>query len=155
MTPASPCVGDEFYMSLALEQARTAESLGEVPVGALIVHDGRVLAAAHNRTIASHDPGAHAEMLALRLAGSRLCNHRLPDAVMYATLEPCAMCYAAIVHARLKRLVYAAADPKSGVLGGAADWSNLPFFNHRLELKGGVLAHEAGNILKSFFQGRR
>lgn len=146
---------DEQYMAYALAQARRAERHHEVPVGAVVVQAERVVAEAHNQTIAQHDPSAHAEILALRLAGRKLMNYRLPDAALYVTLEPCAMCYAAVVHARLARLVYAAGDPKSGVLGGVADFSRLPFFNHCPEIVHGILAEEAGSLLKDFFVLRR
>ena len=146
---------DEEYLAQALTQARCAQRRNEVPVGAVLVQDRRVVAEAHNQTISRNDPSAHAEVLALRLAGQRLGNYRLPHAVLYVTLEPCAMCYAAAVHARLARIVYAASDPKSGVLGGAADFRQLPFFNHRPEIRAGVLAREASELLKGFFAQRR
>ena len=146
---------DEKYMAYALAQARRAKQCDEVPVGAVIVHADRVIAQAHNQTIALHDPSAHAEIIALRQAGRQLHNYRLAGAVLYVTLEPCAMCYAAAVHARVERLVYAADDPKSGVLGGAADFSKLPFFNHRPHIDCHVLAPEASRLLHDFFALRR
>ena len=146
---------DKKYMAYALAQARRAKDCDEVPVGAVIVHAGRVIAQAHNQTIALHDPSAHAEILALRMAGDQSRNYRLVGASLYVTLEPCAMCYAAVVHARVERLVYAAGDPKSGVLGGVADFSRLPFFNYRPQIGRHVMADEAARLLRDFFARRR
>lgn len=147
---------DERHMQRALELARAAESQGEVPVGAIIVSetDG-VIAEAANGPIALNDPTAHAEILALRQAGAALRNYRLPGCTLYVTLEPCAMCAAAIVHARIERLVFAASDPKSGACGGALDLLGAPSMNHRVSVESGVLGESGADLLKAFFQRRR
>ncbi|MGD2167332.1 MAG: tRNA adenosine(34) deaminase TadA [Gammaproteobacteria bacterium] len=143
-------------MCHALELASAAEAQGEVPVGAIIVNAaGEVIAEAANGPIALNDPTAHAEVLALRQAGVASRNYRLPGCTLYVTLEPCAMCAAAMVHARIQRLVYAAADPKSGACGGAIDVLNAPSMNHRIEVDSGILADESAELLKDFFQSRR
>jgi tRNA(adenine34) deaminase len=143
-------------MREALTCAREAESRGEVPVGAVIADTaGAVLARAANSPIARHDPTAHAEILALRAAGRALGNYRLPGCVLYVTLEPCAMCVGALVHARLARIVYAAADPKTGACGSVFDLAATGKLNHRLDVTGGVLAEESAALLKQFFAARR
>jgi tRNA(adenine34) deaminase len=143
-------------MQQALACAREAESAGEVPVGAVIADaTGAVVARAANAPIARHDATAHAEMLALRAAGRALGNYRLPDCVLYVTLEPCAMCVGALVHARVARIVYGAADPKTGACGSVFDLAASPKMNHRIEVTGGVLAAECGALLKQFFAARR
>jgi tRNA(adenine34) deaminase len=143
-------------MQEALTCAREADLRGEVPVGAVIVDAaGAVLARAANSPIARHDPTAHAEILALRAAGRALGNYRLPGCVLYVTLEPCAMCVGALVHARLARIVYAAADPKTGACGSVFDLAATGKLNHRLEVTGGVLAEESAALLKQFFATRR
>ena len=147
---------DLVFMRRALELARQAEAAGEVPVGALLVRDGEVLGEGRNRPIAEHDPTAHAEVMALRDAASRVENYRLPGTTLYATLEPCPMCAAALVHARVARVVYAANDPRSGAAGSVFDL--LPSdtrFNHRTVCDGGLLAGEAGQMLRDFFRARR
>lgn len=146
---------DRLYMRLALAEARAARRLGEVPVGAVIVHEGAIVARGHNESIAGNDPSAHAEIVALRAAGRALANYRLNGSVLYATLEPCVMCYAAMVHARIARLVYGAADPKTGALSGALRLHEPPAFNHAFAVTGGVLKTECGGVLKAFFSGRR
>lgn len=147
---------DAEHLHRALELARAAESQGEVPIGAVIVSgDGEVIAEAANGPIALNDPTAHAEVLALRQAGGALRNYRLPGCTLYVTLEPCAMCTSAIVHARIARLVYAATDPKAGACGGAMDLINSPTMNHRVTVESGLLAEESGALLKAFFQARR
>ena len=146
---------DESFMRLALECARTAQQCGEVPVGAVAVADGEVIATGHNRTITRNDPTGHAEMVCLREAAASLGNHRLNGVDLYVTLEPCAMCYGALVHARIQRLVFGAPDPKSGVLGGAADIADLGAFNHRMDIAGGVLADESADMLQACFSERR
>jgi tRNA(adenine34) deaminase len=147
---------DSALMQEALTCAREADLRGEVPVGAVIVDAaGAVLARAANSPIARHDPTAHAEILALRAAGRALGNYRLPGCVLYVTLEPCAMCVGALVHARLARIVYAAADPKTGACGSVFDLAATGKLNHRLEVTGGVLAEESAALLKQFFATRR
>jgi tRNA(adenine34) deaminase len=147
---------DEARMREALECARNAESAGEVPVGAVIVDaTGATVARAANAPIARHDATAHAEMLALRAAGGVLGNYRLPGCVLYVTLEPCAMCVGALVHARMARVVYGAADPKTGACGSVFDLASSPKMNHRIEVTAGVLGDECGALLKRFFAGRR
>jgi tRNA(adenine34) deaminase len=147
---------DRHFMQQALDLADQAEAAGEVPVGALLVRAGRVIGEGWNCPIGSHDPSAHAEILALRDAGRREGNYRLPDSTLYVTLEPCPMCAGAIVHARVKRLVYAAADPRSGAAGSVFDL--LPSdqrFNHRVRVEGGCLQEAAAAKLRAFFKARR
>ena len=146
---------DERWMRLALEQAHAADAAGEVPVGAVLVQEGEVLAAAGNRPIAEHDASAHAEIRVLRMAGTRLGNYRLPGTTLYVTLEPCPMCMGALVHARIARLVYGAADPRTGAAGSVLDLAAHPSFNHRIAVTGGVLAEESAALLRDFFRRRR
>lgn len=138
-----------------MELARLAEAAGEVPVGAVIVKDEQIIAEGWNQPIALHDPSAHAEMLAMRAAAKLLGNYRLPDTTLYVTLEPCAMCAGAMVHARVKRLVYAAPDPRAGAAGTLFNITQHEALNHRLEVTGGVLADECAAMLRNFFQARR
>ncbi len=142
-------------MRLALEQAEAAAATGEVPVGAVITLGGEVIAAAHNAPIGNHDPSAHAEIMALRSAGKAAGNYRLVDATLYVTLEPCVMCVGALAHARIRRLVFGAYDPKAGALGSVIDLSACQAFNHRFEVQGGVLADECLSPLREFFASRR
>jgi tRNA(adenine34) deaminase len=143
-------------MAQALDCAREAESAGEVPVGAVITDaTGVVIARAANAPIARRDPSAHAEMLALRAAGRALGNYRLPGCVLYVTLEPCAMCVGALVHARVARIVYGAPDPKTGACGSVFDLAASAKMNHRIEVKGGVLQEESAALLRQFFAARR
>lgn len=138
-------------MALALEQARQAADLGEVPVGAVVLDaEGRLLATGHNRTILDRDPTAHAEVVALRAAARRLDNYRLTGARLYVTLEPCAMCLGAMFHARLSDIIYGAADPKTGACGGVVDLSQLPRLNHHAHVRGGVQAQVCGDLLRDF-----
>jgi tRNA(adenine34) deaminase len=146
---------DIEFMQAAMAMARAAENEGEVPIGALIVRDGVVIASGNNRVLRDHDPSAHAEIVALREAGKVLGNYRLDDCDLYTTLEPCAMCAGAIIHARIRRLVYAADDPKAGACGSVLGVLNHPRLNHRLEVVSGVLAEECGAMLTSFFRARR
>ena len=146
---------DESWMRRALDLARQSGEAGEVPVGAVLVREGRVVAASGNRPIALDDPTAHAEILVLRAAGGVLGNYRLPGTTLYVTLEPCTMCVGAMIHARVERVVFGAADPKSGALGGGADVTSLPIHNHRLRVDGGILAGDCAELLKSFFRARR
>ncbi len=142
-------------MRTAIGEAKVAAQVGEVPVGAVVVVDNEVIAQGINRTISDTDPSAHAEIVALRAAAHELGNHRLPNATLYVTLEPCAMCYGAMVQARIGRLVFGAYDPKAGAAGSAIDLTDSPAFNHRFEVNGGVLADECGEVLKQFFASRR
>lgn len=146
---------DLTYMARALELARMAEAAGEVPVGAVIVKDNQIIGEGWNRPIATHDPSAHAEMIAMRAAALALNNYRLLDTTLYVTLEPCAMCAGAMVHARVKRLVYAAADPRAGAAGTIFNITQHDALNHRLEVTGGVMAEECAAVLRNFFQSRR
>jgi tRNA(adenine34) deaminase len=147
---------DEAAMRAALDCAREASARGEVPVGAVLVGaDGAIVARAANAPIATHDPTAHAEILALRAAGRALGNYRLPGCTLYVTLEPCAMCVGALVHARVARVVFAAHDPKSGACGSVLDLAASAAFNHRLAVSGGVLEEESAELLKKFFAPRR
>ena len=142
-------------MRHALALAARAQAAGEVPVGAVLVKDGAVIGSGWNHPIGAHDPTAHAEVAALRAAAQALGNYRLTDTTLYVTLEPCAMCAGALVHARVKRLVYGAADPKAGAAGSVFDIARAPALNHRLEVEGGVLAEECGRLLREFFSHRR
>jgi tRNA(adenine34) deaminase len=147
---------DHRWMLHALDLARHAEaSEGEVPVGAVLVQGDRIIGEGWNRNIAASDPTAHAEVLALRDAGRRLGNYRFPDAELYVTLEPCAMCAGAIVHARVARVVFGAHDPKTGAAGSVFDLLQHERHNHRVEVRAGVLAEEAGGLLRGFFRARR
>lgn len=146
---------DEFYMQRALAMARRAGGEAEVPVGAVLVRDGAVLAEAWNRPIGTRDPTAHAEILALRAGGQAAGNYRLVGATLYVTLEPCGMCAVALVHARLARVVYGAADPRTGAFGGAYDVLAAAPHNHRPEVCGGVLAESSAALLREFFRSRR
>jgi tRNA(adenine34) deaminase len=146
---------DEQFMRRALELAREAEAAGEVPVGAVIVKDGAIVAEGWNRPIGTNDPSAHAEMVALRAAGAALGTYRLLDTTLYVTLEPCPMCAGAMVHARVKRVVYGATDPRAGACGTVFNITQHPALNHRLECAGGVLAEECGSLLRGFFLARR
>ena len=142
-------------MSRAIELAREAQTAGEVPVGAVIVKDGVIVGEGWNRPISTHDPSAHAEMIAMRAAAQTLGNYRLLDTTLYVTLEPCAMCAGAMVHARVKRLVYAAADPRAGAAGSIFNIVQHEALNHRLEIAGGLLGQECATLLRSFFASRR
>lgn len=146
---------DAIYMQQAISQARNAWALGEVPVGALIVKDGQIIATGFNQPIGNHDPTAHAEIMALRAAATILGNYRLPGCEMYVTLEPCAMCAGAMMHARLARVVFGASDPKTGVCGSVLNLFEQEKLNHHTELTAGVLAEECGTLLKEFFAERR
>jgi tRNA(adenine34) deaminase len=146
---------DAHFMRLALAQAGQAYAEGEVPVGAVVVKDGEVVAVGYNQPIGRHDPTAHAEIVALRAAADKLGNYRLPGCELYVTLEPCAMCSGAMMHARLARVVYAASDPKTGVCGSVLDLFAHEVLNHHTEVVGGVLADEASAMLKGFFAERR
>ncbi|MBT9331210.1 tRNA adenosine(34) deaminase TadA [Acidipila sp. 4G-K13] len=142
-------------MREALAEARAAALAGEVPIGAVAVISGIVIARGQNRVLRDQDPTAHAEMVALRAAAKVIGNYRLLDCALYATLEPCAMCAGAIIHARLKRLVYGAADPKAGAAGSVLEVLNHPRLNHTLPVTGGLLAEECGELLREFFRAKR
>jgi tRNA(adenine34) deaminase len=142
-------------MRRALSEAQRAFAEDEVPVGAVLVREGRLIARAHNRPIHLNDPSAHAEILALRRAARKLGNYRLAGSTLYVTIEPCAMCAGAIVHARLKRVVFGARDPKAGASGSALTVLNHPKLNHQVEVVEGFLAEECATILRNFFRGRR
>jgi tRNA(adenine34) deaminase len=146
---------DIDFMQRALELADSAEATGEVPVGAVLVRGDAILAEGANRPIASHDPTAHAEIEALRAGGQAMGSYRLTDTTLYVTLEPCAMCAAAIVHARVRRLVFGAWDPRAGAAGSIVDVFALPGLNHRVDVFGGVLAEECTRRLREFFAARR
>lgn len=146
---------DAAWMELALDQARAALHQGEVPVGALVLKDGEILGAGHNRNLLDHDPTAHAELVALRQAAARIGNHRLIGCTMFATIEPCSMCAGALIHARISRLVYGAADPKAGAAGSVLQVLNHPGLNHKIEVVSGVLAGQCSEILQDFFRRKR
>ncbi len=146
---------DAVFMLVALEQARKAQAAGEVPVGAVVVKDGEVVGAGFNAPISGHDPSAHAEMQALRAAGRALRNYRLPGCVLYVTLEPCVMCVGALLHARIERLVYGAADPKTGACGSVIDLFGEAKLNHHATVTPRVMAEECGALLRAFFAEKR
>ncbi|GAB3030178.1 tRNA adenosine(34) deaminase TadA [Bowmanella dokdonensis] len=146
---------DEYWMEQALDLARLAWKEGEIPVGALVVQEGNILGQGWNRPISSHDPSAHAEMLAIREAGARIGNYRLIDATLYVTLEPCPMCAGLLVHSRIRRLVFGASDPKTGACGSIMNLVRHPGLNHQVEVGGGVLAERCGALLSDFFKWRR
>jgi tRNA(adenine34) deaminase len=146
---------DEKWMQIAIQEALKAEKAGEVPVGAILVNDGKVIAKAHNEPILKNDPTAHAEIQALRTAGEIQKNYRLVDSTLYVTLEPCAMCFGAMIHARINRIVFGAYDHKSGVCGSCIDLQNEKFFNHKISITGGILEQRCKELLYSFFKNRR
>jgi len=146
---------DRQYMRLAIEQAQLAAEAGEVPVGAVLVQDGQVISKAFNKPITNHDPSAHAEMLALREAALVAENYRIPSSTLYVTLEPCAMCSGAMLHARINRVVYGAPDPKTGAAGSVLDLFSSKQINHQTSVEGGIMSEECGQLLRDFFKGRR
>ena len=146
---------DEKWMKIAISEAKLAINEGEIPVGAVLIQNGKLIAKAHNQPILNHDPTAHAEVGVLRKAGKKLKNYRLAKSTLYVTLEPCAMCLGAIMHARIERIVFGASDPKTGVCGSKADLTSEAFFTHKVKVDGGVLEEENKEILQSFFKSRR
>lgn len=151
----SEAVSDELWMEEALRCARRALEAAEVPVGAIVLCQGRIVGQGWNRNIRESDPTAHAEIIALREAGTSLGNHRLEDCQLFVTIEPCAMCAGAMVHARIKRLVYGAEDPKAGAVRSVMQLLNCPALNHHVEVRGGVLAARCAEVLQTFFRNRR
>jgi tRNA(adenine34) deaminase len=148
-------IDDQEAMEAALTEARLAAEAGEVPIGAVIVHNGAILARGQNRVLRDVDPTAHAEMVALRAAASALGNYRLSGCTLYVTLEPCAMCAGAMIHARLDKLVFAATDPKAGACGSVLSVLNHPKLNHQMWADRGILAEESAELLRTFFRERR
>lgn len=148
-------MNDEYYMREALSQAQAAGCLGEVPVGAVVVKEGVIVGRGFNAPIGDHDPTAHAEIAALRDAARNLGNYRLPGCELFVTLEPCAMCAGAMLHARIARVIYGARDPKTGVHGSVVDLFAVERLNHHTQVEGGVLAVECGQLLSDFFAERR
>ncbi len=156
MSHDEPASGlDAAFMRLAIDQAHNAATVGEVPVGAVLVRDGKIYATGYNHPIGMHDPTAHAEIRAMRAAAELLGNYRLVGCTLYVTLEPCAMCAGAIMHARIARLVYGARDPKTGACGSVTDLFALPRLNHHTVVQSGVLADDCGRLLSEFFAARR
>jgi tRNA(adenine34) deaminase len=146
---------DETWMKIAIDEAHLAMDENEIPVGAVLVQNNKLITQAHNRPIKNNDPTAHAEIEVLRKAGEILHNYRLPKTTLYVTLEPCSMCLGAMIHARIERVVFGASDPKSGVCGSTIDLPSESIFNHQISVSGGVLEPECKNILQSFFKLRR
>ena len=148
-------ISDLESIEAALREARSASEAGEVPIGAVVVQEGAIVARGQNRVLRDHDPTAHAEIVAMRAAALALGNYRLNGCTLYVTLEPCAMCAGAMIHARLDRLVYAAADPKAGAAGSVLSVLNHPRLNHLMQVEQGILAEESAELLRSFFRDRR
>jgi tRNA(adenine34) deaminase len=148
-------MSDEAYLRAAIDEAKAAERDGEVPVGAVVVFEGTIVGRGNNRVLRDSDPTAHAEVVAMRAAGQALGNYRLEKCTLYVTLEPCAMCAGAILHARIQRLVYAATDPKAGACGSVLSVMNHPQLNHKVQVEAGLLAEECSALLTNFFRARR
>ena len=148
-------IGDREAMQAALDEARMAAEAGEVPIGAIVVCNGEIVARGQNRVLRDVDPTAHAEMVAMRAATTAMGNYRLPGCTLFVTLEPCAMCAGAMIHARIARLVFAACDPKAGAAGSVLTVLNHPQLNHQMQVEQGILADEAAELLRSFFRERR
>ncbi len=146
---------DEHFMQLALEQAKLGALRGEVPVGAVVVHEGEVVGSGFNCPISTSDPSAHAEMVAIRAAAAKLDNYRLPGSTLYVTLEPCSMCAGLIVHSRIARVVFGTTEPKAGVAVSRGQFFQQDFLNHRVLIEGGVLAQDCSQLLTEFFRARR
>lgn len=153
--PNTSVAEDEYWMQQALQQAKLADNQDEVPVGAVLVQEGRIIGRGYNRPIGSHDPSAHAEVNAIRDAASTVGNYRLPATTLYVTVEPCTMCFGALVHARVGRIVYGATEPKAGVLESAQRLHLHPSYNHKLYVTNGVLAEECQAVVQAFFHRRR
>ncbi len=146
---------DRQFMQQAIEQAKLAAAAGEVPVGAVLVHEGQVISTGFNQPIGHADPSAHAEMMALRSAAQTFSNYRLPGSTLYVTLEPCVMCAGAMLHARIDRVVFGATDPKTGAAGSVLDVFSEKRINHQTQVEGGVMGQECGQLLRDFFKERR
>ena len=146
---------DEKWMQIAISEANLAKSKDEIPVGAVLIQNNELIAQAHNQPISHNDPTAHAEIQVLRIAAKQQSNYRLVGSTIYVTLEPCAMCLGAMMHARIKRIVFGASDPKTGVCGSCANLTSEAFFNHKIAVLGGILEKESKEILQSFFKLRR
>ena len=146
---------DEKWMKIAIIEAIKAKSEGEIPIGAVLVKDDQLIAQAHNQPISTNDASAHAEIQLLRVAGKKLKNYRQINSTIYVSLEPCAMCLGAMVHARIYRIVFGAYDLKTGVCGSCSDLTNADFFNHKIHIKGGVLENKCSKLLQDFFKTRR
>jgi tRNA(adenine34) deaminase len=153
--PSDELHSDELWMEEALRCAQRAIEAGEVPVGAVVICDGQIVGRGWNRNITDHDPTAHAEVIALREAGATVGNHRLEGCTLFVTIEPCAMCAGALVHARIQRLVYGADDPKAGAVRSMMQVLNHPQLNHQIEVRSGVLAGRSAEVLQTFFKSRR
>jgi tRNA(adenine34) deaminase len=148
-------LSDLEYMRVALAEAHAAAEAGEVPIGALVVHEGAIVARGQNRVLRDVDPTAHAEIVSMRAAAAALGNYRLNGCTLYVTLEPCAMCAGAMIHARIERLVFAAADPKAGACGSVLSVLNHPQLNHQMQVEQGIAAEESAELLRGFFRERR
>ena len=146
---------DEQWMQIAIKEAKLAKKKNEIPVGAVLVKNDKLITQAHNQPIIKNDPTAHAEIELLRRAGKQQENYRLIGSTLYVTLEPCAMCFGAMIHARIERIVFGALDPKTGVCGSCMDLNNENFFNHKISITGGVLEKESSNLLRLFFKSLR
>jgi tRNA(adenine34) deaminase len=146
---------DRQFMQQALDQAKLAGAAGEVPVGAVLVRDGQVISRGFNQPISNSDPSAHAEMMALRSAAQNESNYRLPGTTLYVTLEPCTMCAGAMLHARVERVVFGAADPKTGAAGSVINVFSEKQINHQTQVEGGIMSEECGQVLRNFFKERR
>ena len=146
---------DEIWMQLAISEAKAAQVAGEVPVGAVVVKNGQVVATGQNRNLRDHDPSAHAEIVALRAAGAHIGNHRLEGCEIYVVIEPCAMCAGALMHARVKRLIFGAKDPKAGAVQSTMTVVNRPNLNHKMEVTADVLSEQCAAMLRDFFQAKR
>ena len=146
---------DEKWMQIAIEEAKLAMRENEIPVGSILVKNEKIIAQAHNQSILNNDPTAHAEIQVLRKAGKQQENYRLVGSTLYVTLEPCAMCFGAMIHARIERIVFGASDPKTGVCGSCIDLNNESFFNHKISITGGILDKECSELLRLFFKSKR
>jgi tRNA(adenine34) deaminase len=146
---------DEKWMQIALNEANLAMNENEIPIGAVLVKNGKLIAQSHNKPIKTHDPTAHAEIELLRIAGTHQKNYRLVGSTLYVTLEPCVMCFGAMIHARIERIVFGAPDPKTGVCGSCMNLNEESFFNHKISITGGVLKNESSELLRLFFKSKR